>query len=292
MGDIDLKAVGPPPDANYELRSSGDLTSLHLNRFTDQESITHAFCTRIGGVSEPPFKSLNLGLQVGDSESNVRANVEKIGLAFGFGGVEWLALRQVHGDHILRVGDHDSACRAAAQGEYDAAVTNTTGVTLAVLTADCLPLLFLDREAGTIGVAHAGWRGTAQGIASKVARCMIDEYDADPASLIVGFGPSIGPCCYEVGIDVAERFMSGHSHWERFLRQDDRRSWRLDLKLANRVSLVEFGLSEDNMADLDLCTKCHGHLFFSARGQSGKTGRQASFIRLIDRDEGGGVLRT
>ncbi|MFC1889101.1 peptidoglycan editing factor PgeF [Thermodesulfobacteriota bacterium] len=270
-------------NGNTGRRTSGDLTSFHLNLFTDQEPITHAFCTRTGGTSTGPFESLNLGLQTGDSESNVHANVEKVCLAFGFREDEWLTLRQVHGADILSVDDHASARSMALRGEYDAAVTNTRGITLTILTADCLPVLFFDMTAGAVGVAHAGWRGTTQGIASKVVECMVDEYGADPGKMLVGFGPSIGPCCYEVGTDVAERFISNHGHWERFLREGPGRSWRLDLELANRTGLIELGLSERNMASVGLCTKCQDHLFFSARGQGGKTGRQASFIRLIER---------
>lgn len=243
----------------------------NLSRF---EGVSHFISTRLGGTSPSPYDSLNLAFHVGDDPTKVIQNRLRLARAAEISPEQITTVRQVHGGKALKV-TADQKGRGAldpdsALGPADGLVTSVSGACLTVLTADCVPLLFFDPKKKAIGAAHAGWRGTLEGIAKNTVRALEENFGCRPKDILAGLGPSIGPCCYEVGEEVAEKFES------RFL--DGKK--KLDLRKANRSQLAEAGILEKNMEDSGLCTSCQAQSFFSVRAQKGKTGRFASAILL------------
>ncbi len=220
---------------------------------------TAAFSTRIGGVSEPPFDSLNVAVLNGDRREDVRANRHRLGAALDVEPERVLIGRQVHGAGIAR---HDSPQRPSAfaepgpeLAEADGQVAERDGLAPLVMVADCLPIAL----AGPRGVAmlHGGWRGLAAGIIGRG----VDAVGAETAAI----GPGIGPCCYEVGEDVLNAFEP--------LGEGIADGRMLDLRAVARRLLEDAGV--EVVAESDLCTSCNPDLFFSHRRDGGRTGRQA-----------------
>jgi YfiH family protein len=219
-----------------------------------------AFSTRLGGVSEPPFETLNLGRLTGDPR--VRENRHRLAAALGIDPHNVLIGRQVH---QVRVRRHDEPTESSAFAEpgpglpeADGHATERPGLVPLVFVADCLPVAL----AGERGVAmiHCGWRGMAAGIVQRG----VEEVGATAAAI----GPSIGPCCYEVGDEVREAFAG--------LGDGVAEGRMLDLREVARRLLAEAGVAEVEISDL--CTSCHPELFFSHRRDRGRTGRQAGLV--------------
>jgi YfiH family protein len=177
-------------------------------------------------------------------------------------------VRQVHGARVVRL---DGACEPGE--EADAVVSATPGVAATVSVADCVPLLLADPGSGAVAAVHAGWRGTLARAAAEGVRALAREARAAPARLLAAIGPSIGPCCYEISADLADRF--GEVFGEDVLRRGERP--HLDLWIANHRALLEAGLGPDRVEILGRCTSCERDLFFSHRRDGGRTGRQVGF---------------
>ena len=248
--------------------------------------VVHAFSTRRGGVSRPPFATLNLGLTVGDDPQAVRENRRRFFGAFGIEPPQVVRVKQVHGDGILIV----DAALARREGfpqvllderfEFDALVTNVPDLALVVSTADCLPLLIHDPVHEAAAAIHAGWRSTAKGIAAKAVRALGEAYGTDPADCRVAIGPGIRGCCFEVDRPVIDAMGGALPTWEAHARPSRAKHWRLDLAGVNRAILLEAGVCPERIEDLDLCTACRTDLFFSHRAEKGRTGRMMNLILL------------
>ena len=234
----------------------------------------HGFTTRAGGVSQGPFASRNLGLSSGDDPAAVDANRTRLLAELGFSKEDVCAFHQVHGTRVLL------AEPGWFEEEADAAVTDDPEVLLVVSGADCLPLLFHDPVQGAVGAAHAGWRGTAAGIAARVVEAMTARFGSRPADLRVAIGPGILGDCYQVGPEVVDAFTeagfpSGVARpdvvADRFL---------LDLVAANRIVLEGAGVPPDRVLALDRCTHCEPATFYSHRRDRGRTGRHWAYVAL------------
>jgi YfiH family protein len=222
-----------------------------------------AFTTsRAGGCSEGAWGSLNLGLRCGDDERCVRENRARLSALLP-AAPQWL--RQVHG---VEVAEHPGAAVEEATPEADALVAFAPGRVCAVLTADCLPVVFCDRAGSRVGVAHAGWRGLAGGVLEHTVQAM----DCAPAELLAWLGPAIGPCVYEVGPEVVEAF-DGIEGAAAPGRRPDR--WLLDLYGIARHKLRAAGVGEVHGGGL--CTFSDPARFYSYR-RDGTTGRMATLI--------------
>ena len=183
---------------------------------------------------------------------------------------------QVHGTRVVRVAAEDRGRgaqeRANALPETDALLTDASSVALGVLTADCFPLFFCDPSHGAVAIAHAGWKGTAAGIASKMVGVLGKTFDTDPGEVRVAIGPGIRACCYEVQSDVAAQFPS-------FISVRDGKFF-LDLIDANRRQFLESGILPERISDGGFCTRCEGERFFSHRREGPAAGRMLSVIAL------------
>jgi YfiH family protein len=221
--------------------------------------VTAAFTTRAGGVSDAPYASLDLALHVGDDESAVQANRKATAYALGIDAdrVSWCD--QAHGDTVATVTEPGRTYDAT-----DGLVTAGRDLPLAVLAADCVPVLLADPRHGIVAAVHAGRRGLVQGVVEVAVGTMLD-LGARREDVVGAVGPAIGPCCYEVGRDVAEPFRARFG-------DDIVRDGKLDLWRAAEIALTEAGVA--TVERTDLCTSCHPELFFSHRRDGAHTGRQ------------------
>ena len=245
--------------------------------------LRHAFSTRLGGVSENEFSSLNLSFGRGDPDENVRENYRRFCAAAGFEPGSLVSSAQVHGTAVRRVGRENRGegyARPKPAG-IDGLVTNEPGVTLVTHYADCVPLFFADPVKQAGGLAHAGWRGTAAGIGGEVVRAMEREFGTDPKDLVCGIGPSIGPCCFEVDAPVYEVFAAmrelSPAGWT---REDGGGKYHVDLWEANRRVLMASGVPAERISVSGLCTKCRADLLYSHRASGGKRGGLAAFLAI------------
>jgi YfiH family protein len=173
------------------------------------------------------------------------------------------------------------SCHSIESRQCDAIVTDKPGVAIGIKTADCAPVLLFDSQRQVIAAVHAGWRGTALGIAGKAVRVMAERFRTRPEDLSAVVGPSIGPCCYEVDTPVFEA-LSERGYADRVLRPGDREGrWMLDLPFANRLQLEEEGVAPGRISAAGICTCCREDLFFSHRRDGTKTGRHLNFILLL-----------
>ena len=257
------------------------ITLLSFDLLAKETGALHAITTRAGGESLPPFESLNLGLNVGDVQECVVRNYQLVSKALGIELDSFATCKQVHGDRVIEVTEKDEAKGPFSHyhEEADAMITKVPGPVLMVRVADCIPVLFFDPVQKVIGIAHAGWRGTVKEIAAKTAEVIVSRYNSDPARILVGIGPSIGPCCYEVDNQVRayyeEKFPSGRNLFEEREGKNYLNLWE-----ANRRQLLNTGIREENIELAGLCTACHPQTFFSHRREKGRTGRFAALIGM------------
>jgi YfiH family protein len=243
--------------------------------FSPHAEIVHGVFTRIGGVSQQPYRALNVGHSVGDEPEAVEENHSLVWRALAVEGAEVVTARQVHGNRVAVVGTRDGGCVVA---QTDALIAGEKGVTLMLRFADCLPILLYDVRRRVVGLGHAGWRGTAAAVASRMILAMIDSFGSDPADVLAGLGPAIGPCCYEVGDEVARAVKPVLHRWQDAIRPLGNGHFSLDLWEANRQQLRDRGVGHIETGSL--CTACHSDEFFSHRADRGQTGRFATLIGL------------
>jgi len=250
------------------------------------DGIVHAFSTRQGGVSRPPFDTLNLGQSVGDDSAAVEQNRRRLFGAFGIDAARVVRAWQAHGDGVLRVDAGLTGrpgfpgCLLDERAKFDALITRLPGLALVVTTADCLPILIHDPIRAAVAAVHAGWRGTAKRIAARALGAMREAYGTDPADCRAAIGPGIRGCCFEVDAAVTDSMAAALPNWEKHARANRSGHWLLDLAEVNRAILEAAGVRADCIEDVGLCTSCRNALFFSHRAEKGRTGRMMNFILL------------
>lgn len=232
----------------------------------------HGFSTRLGGRSEGPFSGLNLGISCGDEEPVVRGNRALWAEALGV-EAPIVSLHQVHGPEV-----HAVEARPAETLYGDAVVSRTAGLPISVFTADCTPILLHDPVTGAVGAVHAGWRGTVAHVVQAAVEALQGRFGASPGTIRAAIGPAIGPCCFEVGHEVAEAAKArAWPGWEAAIVPREPRP-HFDLFTANQGQLEASGLRPEHIFNSRLCTVCHPELFYSWRRDQGKTGRLQAVI--------------
>ncbi|MEK7773785.1 MAG: peptidoglycan editing factor PgeF [Deltaproteobacteria bacterium] len=262
------------------LKESGGVRYASSSIFPD--AAAHGFLTRAGGVSLPPFDSLNFDYRGADRAADINENVKIVSGALNVELKDLVTVNQVHGDGIFTVARRD---QIREKPDADAVITGLTEVPVGILTADCLPVLLFDGGGGAIGAAHAGWRGTAKGIVIKTVEAMGRTYGARAKDILCALGPYIGPCCYTIGEDAASMFKSSFGDTKGFMERSNG-GYSLDIGLLNVRQLISAGVSEGNISFNPSCTSCNNRLFFSYRKDNGRTGRQLSFIMLRAQPKG------
>ncbi len=245
-----------------------------------EPGVIHGFSTRTGGVSSGPYATLNLGPRSGDDPSAVATNRRLLLAALGLEAARVAAPRQVHSADVatLHAGDPLPENHVFPG---DAIVTDTPGVALMILAADCVPVLLYDPGRGVIAAVHAGWRGTAGGIAARAVEAMQTGFGVAPTNLRAALGPAIGRCCYEVGPEVLAA-VTGATPLPPAALWDPLPGGKgmLDLIAANTAQLTAAGVPAERIGATSLCTACRTDLFFSHRRAGEPTGRAASVIAL------------
>ena len=243
----------------------------------------HGFATRVGGVStEVHTSSLNLSFDRGDTRDTVLENLRRFSDAVGISAESVISHPQIHSTKIMYA---DSSNRGEGYFTHtdeglDGYVTDKADVALGVKTADCVPILFEDKEAGVIGAVHGGWRGTAAGIAAEAVKKM-ESLGAGRDNIKVAIGPAIHFCCYEVGEDFYEsvKSLAGNQLAAEFCRKSDGQL-HADIVGLNRRILLEAGVANRNIDVCRICTCCNPELFYSHRYTKGIRGTMLSVISL------------
>lgn len=250
----------------------------------DDERVAHAFTTRTGGVSPVPWDSLNMSWARPDDPDNVRENRARVCRELGISLDRVVQAGQIRASDVRAIGEAEIGCGAADRVSLlppsDALITATPGVCLLACFADCVPLLFYDPYRAAVGVAHAGWRGTVGGIAAATVHALRQHYGSRPSDIRAVIGPSIGPCCYEVGPDVVAAARDALPAAARAIRPARDGHAYLDLWQANLDLLLAAGVLPEHVEITGLCTRHHADRFFSHRASAGNTGRFAALIGL------------
>lgn len=236
--------------------------------------LTQGVFTRLGGVSTGPFAELNLGHTVGDDVSAVEENHRRSLGALGLSVRDVVTPYLIHG---ARVGVATRADLGTGYADTDALVSNEPGVALFCRFADCVPVAFYDSDRRAVGIAHTGWRGVVAGVLEATVHTMVDRFGSDPTHMWAGVGPAIGPCCFEVGADVAECISQSCPQGSDVVEHHSGRT-TVDLPKAVGAQLVEAGIR--NVEQSGLCTACRVDEFFSHRAERGRTGRFGMVLGL------------
>ncbi len=257
----------------FGLKTKKGISYFEIPDWKGLHWIQHAFLTRRGGMSNPPYDSLNLDHRNGDQEETVSKNRNRVAQFFGFDSNRLILLDQRHQDNILLLKEPFLSLPKGL--EFDAMITNASNLILGILTADCIPILIVDQKKRVIAAIHAGRQGTALQITKKVLKRMGLEFGCLKSDLLIGVGPSIGPCCYEID----EK--SFHSGWRPFSILKGGGKWKVNLAQINLDQIKDEGIQDGQIFWVNLCTHCHSDLFFSYR-KEGQTGRQLSFIGIVE----------
>ena len=250
--------------------------------FDEVSFVRHGFSTRLGGVSEGVYASMNLSFTRGDEEAAVRENFARFCTAIGTDSGNVVVSAQEHHTTVYNATADDrgrGVTRERGYADVDGLLTDEAGVVLCTQYADCVPLFFVDPVGRVVGTAHSGWKGTVARIGEVMVQRMCDDYGCRRENILAAVGPSIGPCCFEVDAPVYEAFSALSLFDEGCYR---RRGEKFDLNLweVNRRILREVGVAEEHITVTDLCTKCHPDVFWSHRVLGGQRGSLAGFIGM------------
>jgi polyphenol oxidase len=250
---------------------------LKYYQFEAWPNLRHGVFTRSGGMSKSPWASLNMGGNVGDEATAVHHNHELVYNALALDSRRACTVWQVHGIDTVLVDGPVYGRRWLALA--DGMITDRGDAPLVMRFADCTPLLLFDPVQGVIGMAHAGWRGTVQGMAASIVRAMIQAYGCKPGNIQAGIGPCIGPRRYQVGEEVVGAVQGYFGLTEGLIRRDPHDATAyLDLWAANRLDLQRVGVEQIEIAGI--CTAENTDEFFSHRAENGRTGRFGAVIAL------------
>lgn len=261
------------------IREYHGLPVLKFSHFL-ADGVPHGFSLRSGGVSAPPFDSLNLGFHVGDDRMAVQENRRRLAAAQNLSILKLAVGQQVHGACIVRVTQEQATCGWESDADAipgtDGLITGDPGVALMAHAADCTLLFFYHAAKKYVGLVHAGWRGAVAGIGTGLVEKLARQ-GCRRETIRVALSPSIGPCCYRVGPEVVERVPA---KYHRDILTKRKQECYFDLPGFHKLQLLEAGITGDNLFVSEYCTRCHSDKFFSYRAAGGRTGRMAGFIAL------------
>jgi YfiH family protein len=251
-----------------------EIMHLEVPAWIKYDGLLHGFMGRRGGKSVGPYAGLNVSYRVGDDPKIVNENVCDMKQAVGIHDGKIVTMRQMHGDDIVEVKDK----KLKEAGEADGMVTGETGLYLGVLTADCVPLLFVAPKYRIAAAVHAGWRGTLAGIATKTVELLKTQRGVKPDEIEVALGPAIGACCYEIKNDVTEPLIDKWDKLAEACIETRGAKFFVDLRRLNQKILERAGVPSNQIYLVGPCTACAADDFFSYRRAGSETGRQISFV--------------
>ena len=263
-----------------------NLPLLHYPLLDQTGIVEHCFTTRMGGVSEGMYSTLNFSFVRGDEPDSVMENYRRVAETFGKTVDDFVCTDQTHTTTVLKVGKEEKGYGVTKEKPYtdvDGLITNEPGVILSTFYADCVPLYFVDPVHKAIGLSHSGWRGTVGRMGQKTLEAMAEAYGTNPEDVYAAVGPSICQDCYEISEDVAEHFYQEfEGHGEEILINKGNGKYQLDLWKINEIVLLEAGIKPEHLAVTNICTCCNSEVLFSHRASQGKRGNLAAFIMLKD----------
>ena len=270
---------------NLNIKKNEGVTFLTYPAFEDVEWLVHGFSTRLGGVSQGIYSSMNLSFTRGDEESCVRENYNRIAAAMGFRAENIVTSDQTHTCNVRKVTEKDRGKGIVTPRDYtdiDGMITNVPGLVLATFYADCVPLYFVDPLHHAIGLSHSGWRGTVQKIGEVTIKKMAEEYGSNPKDMKVAIGPSICQDCYEVSEDVIKKFCENYDEnlWPEIFYQKENGKYQLNLWKANESVFLESGILPEHIAVTNVCTHCNPDILFSHRTTGNERGTLSAFLAL------------
>lgn len=248
--------------------------------------LKHFVSSRLGGLSEGAFDSLNTGFNTGDNNFLVLQNRRLLADAVGIDLFSFVFANQCHSGNIA-IADETFRGKGAAEKETaipntDALITGSQKVCLAVQVADCVPVLLYDPEKHVAAAIHAGWKGTLKRIVGHALEKMMQTYNCHPENTYAALGPSIGPCCYEVEHDVVRETEKAFGNTRGIIHGSEKPGkYIFDQWHAVNMQLETAGIKASHIETAGICTKCNHQSFFSARAGQGTTGRFAAGIMLL-----------
>lgn len=262
-----------------------DTPYLEYPLFQNTGLVKHGFSTRLGGVSEGFYSSLNLSFTRGDKEEAVRENFRRIGDAIGVCCDNMVFSQQTHTTNVRVVTEEERGMgitRPRSYTDVDGLVTNVSGLCLVTFFADCVPLYFVDPVKKAIGLSHSGWRGTVGKIGKVTIELMQKQYGSNPSDILAAIGPSICQECYEVSGDVVEQFRGNfeEKYWPELFYEKENGKYQLNLWKANEIIFLNAGIDKKHIAVTNLCTHCNSELLYSHRATGDKRGNLSAFLAL------------
>lgn len=267
-----------------EITSAG-VTYLAFPALLESGMVRHGFSTRMGGVSEGPYATMNFSFTRGDDPEAVRENYRRMAEALRVDMEKMVLTWQTHTTNVRVVSEEDLGKGIIKERDYrdvDGLATDMPDVTLVTFFADCVPLYFLDKKNHAIGLSHSGWRGTVKRMGEKTLETMAEAFGTRPEDVTACIGPSICMDCYEVGGEVIEEFAAEFPEavHDRLFYKKENGKYMLNLWEANRIVLTDAGIREENLSVTDICTHCNPELLFSHRRSPEKRGNLCAFLCL------------
>lgn len=258
---------------------------LEYPLLTDTRIVHHGFSTRLGGVSQGCYASMNLSFTRGDDEAAVRENYHRIAKSIGVKCENMVLSQQTHTTNVRVVTEKDKGKGIVKPLDYtdvDGMVTNIHGICLVTFYADCVPLYFVDPVQKAIALSHSGWRGTVGKIGKETIRKMEEQYGSDPKDILAAVGPSICKDCYEVSEDVILEFQKNFKerYWKDLFYRKENGKYQLDLWKANEIIFKESGILPEHIAVTNVCTHCNSEILYSHRTSGDRRGNLAAFLAL------------
>lgn len=260
---------------------------LTFPAFSECGIVNHSFSTRIGGVSEGIFSTMNFSFTRGDREEDVRENYRRMAGVLECELTDFVCSDQTHTTNIRHVTREDGGKGVITPKDYtdiDGLMTNEPGLVLVTFYADCVPLYFVDPVNKAIGLAHSGWKGTVHRMGREMVCAMGETFGTKTEDLLVAIGPSICQDCYEVSRDVAEQFImefpEKQAQEEILYETIPGEKYQLNLQRANAIIFEECGIPKEQISVTDICTCCNPEYLFSHRASQGKRGNLAAFLGL------------
>ena len=258
---------------------------LEYPLFQETGIVTSAFSTRLGGVSEGYYSSLNLSFDRGDDPARVLENFKRIGASMGVAVEDMVLSKQTHTTNVRVVTKEDKGKGVMRERNYtdvDGMITNVPGICLVTSYADCVPLYFVDPVKKAIGLSHSGWRGTVGKIGKNTVQLMQENFGSKPEDLLAAVGPSVCMDCYEVSEDVIEQFKEEikKKYWEDLFYKKENGKYQLNLWKANELIFLESGILPEHMAITNVCTHCNSKILYSHRTMGNNRGNLCAFLAL------------
>ncbi len=270
--------------AKQTLNTVNGVSFITFKKLEKYPQLKHAFSTRLGGVSDGYYSSMNLSFSVGDNPDTVKENYRILCNAVGIDSENIIISHQTHKTNILSVTKSDCGKNIWRERDYsdiDALITNEKGVAIVTHSADCCLLGFFDPKQNVIAAAHAGWRGTVAEIGKKTVEKMVKDYNCNPNDILVIIAPSISKCCYEVDDPVLNEFKKlSYLDLSKIFFPKENGRYMLDLWEANLQILTNAGVKPENVEITDICTNCQSEYFHSHRATGGKRGVNGLIMEL------------